>query len=100
MPDFEGANAQVLGVSVDSAASNQAWAASLGGIRFPLLSDFWPHGEMCKHYGVLRDDGFAERAVVLVSPDGQVEYIHVYGLDELPDPQDTMKALRRLPQAK
>lgn len=58
---------------------------------------------MCKHYGVLREDrqeGFAERAVVLVSPDGRVEYIHVYGLEELPDPQDTLKALRSLPARK
>jgi alkyl hydroperoxide reductase subunit AhpC len=41
----------------------KAWADSLGGIHYPLLSDFWPHGEVAQEYGVLRADGNTERAL-------------------------------------
>ncbi|HBX68522.1 MAG TPA: hypothetical protein DEH25_03835, partial [Chloroflexi bacterium] len=41
---FVGLNAQVLGISVDHVPCLQAWAESLGGISYPLMSDFWPHG--------------------------------------------------------
>ncbi len=45
---------QVLGLSVDSAPCLKAWAESLGGISYPLLSDFYPHGRFAELYGVLR----------------------------------------------
>ena len=44
MTKFEEANAQLLGLSVDSMFALKTWAASMGGIRHPLLADFWPHG--------------------------------------------------------
>ena len=50
---FRTADAQVVGVSVDSRFANAAWAAQLGGISFPLLSDFYPHGAVAERYGVL-----------------------------------------------
>ena len=59
MESFTGLNAQVLGISVDHVPCLTAWAESLGGIHYPLLSDFWPHGSVAERYGVLRSaDGF------------------------------------------
>jgi alkyl hydroperoxide reductase subunit AhpC len=89
-------NAQVLGISIDSTHVNKAWAASMGGIQFPLLSDFYPHGEVAKKYGVLRDGGFAERAVFIVDKDGKVRYIDVHDIGQEPDIEQIFEELQKL----
>ena len=53
---FEAANAQVLGISVDSVWSHIAFGDSLGGLGYPLLADFHPHGEVTRRYGLWRPD--------------------------------------------
>jgi glutaredoxin len=63
----------------------QAWAESLGGISYPLLSDFWPHGAVAKRYGVLRDEGDAERAIFIIDRWGMIRYIDIHDIDEQPD---------------
>jgi glutaredoxin len=78
-------DAQVLGVSVDHIPSLKAWAESLGGISYPLLADFWPHGEVAQKYGVLRQDGRSERAIFLIDPEGTIRYIDIHDIDEQPD---------------
>lgn len=83
----------MVGVSVDSVPCNEAWAKSLGGLTYPLASDFWPHGAMLKAYGVLQADGKAERAVLAVGADGTLEYVNVYAADELPEPDEVLAAL-------
>lgn len=75
----------MLGISVDSVPSLTAWADSLGGITYPLLSDFWPHGETAQRYGLLRDDGRSERTVIVVDAGGIVRYIDVHDIDSQPD---------------
>ena len=42
----------MLGISCDSLPAHRAFSSSLGNITYPLLSDFHPHGEMCKAYGL------------------------------------------------
>lgn len=96
LPDFEQHNAQVLGISVDSVPCNTAWADSLGGLDYPLLSDFWPHGETATHYGVLRDEGFTERAVFVIDTNGVVQYVDVHDIQEPPDPKEVLKALDQI----
>jgi glutaredoxin len=76
---------QVLGVSVDSEPCLKAWAESLGGITYPLLSDFYPHGEVAQTFGVLRADGRSERAIFVVDKAGIVRYVDVHDIDEQPD---------------
>ncbi len=94
---FKGADAQVLGVSVDNLPSELAWANSLGGITYPLASDFWPHGEMAQRYGVLMEDrGITQRALVVVDKQGKVAYVDVHKLDEQPDPEVLFDVLRKL----
>jgi glutaredoxin len=93
---FEGYNTQVLGISVDHVPCLKAWAESLGGISFPLLSDFWPHGAVAQRYGVFRDDGRSERALFVVDKGGIVRYVDVHDIDEQPDNEEIFKVLRQL----
>lgn len=95
---FEGYDAQVLGISVDSASSHVAWAKALGGIdSYPLLADFHPKGEVTRAYGVWNDEfGEAERAIFVVDKKGIVRYIDVHDMDEQPDPEAIFEQLRKL----
>ena len=89
-------NTQVLGISVDHVPCLQAWAESLGGINYPLLSDFWPHGEVAKMYGVLRSEGHSERAILVIDKAGIIRYIDIHNIDDRPDNEEVRKVLRQL----
>jgi glutaredoxin len=93
---FEAYNTQVLGISIDHVPCLKAWAESLDGISYPLLSDFWPHGEVAQRYGVLRDDGVAERALFVVDKEGVVRYVDIHDFDEQPDNEEVFRVLREL----
>ena len=72
---FAGYHAQVLGISVDSVPCNTAWAKSLGGLSYDLLSDFHPKGEVAKAYGAYRaNDGISERALFIVDKEGKLAF--------------------------
>jgi len=92
--EFASRGFELLGISVDSIYSHGAWAA-VRGIRFPLLADFQPRGEVARRYRVWReDDGFSERAVVLVDAEGVIRWVHVSPrLRELPDFDELVEAL-------
>jgi glutaredoxin len=88
---------QVLGISIDHVPCLKAWADSLGGINYPLLSDFWPHGVVSNLYGVLRGaEGRSERAVFVIDKQGVIRYIDVHDIDDQPDNEDLFRALERL----
>ncbi len=77
LEEFAKYNAQVLGISVDSIYSHGAWAA-VRGIRFPLLADFHPKGDVARRYSVYRESsGFSERALYVVDGEGIICYAHV-----------------------
>lgn len=93
---FESNDAQVVGISIDSPHCNRAWAASIGGISYPLLSDFYPHGAVAEKYGVLRKEGMAERAVFIIDKAGVVRYIDVHDIREQPDEEQIFEELSKL----
>ena len=94
---FEGYDAQVLGISVDSIPSHIAWAKSLGGITYDLLSDFHPKGEVAKSYGAWREaDGITERALFIVDKEGKVTYIDIHDIGDQPDNEDLFDVLKKL----
>jgi glutaredoxin len=93
-------NAQVLGISVDSVPCLVAWAESLGGITYPLLSDFWPHGRVAQTYGVLRTEGNSERAIFVIDKQGIIRYVDVHDIDLQPDNEELFRVLAQVdPQA-
>ena len=70
--EFENAGVQVLAVSCDSRHAQRVWAEQKG-YQFPVLSDFWPHGEVAKAYGVFNDAlGCANRATFVIDTSGKV----------------------------
>ena len=74
LSEFERRNAQVLGISTDQVFSNEAWAKSMGGLSYPLLSDNWPYGYVATQYGVLRGSGTTERAIFVVDKNNKITY--------------------------
>jgi peroxiredoxin/glutaredoxin len=94
---FAGFNAQVLGISIDHVPCLKAWAQSLGGISYPLLSDFWPHGRVAEKYGVLRHhEGRSERAIFIIDTQGIIRYIDIHDIDEQPDNEVLWAELRQI----
>ena len=75
----------------------QAWAESLGGINYPLVSDFWPHGAVSELYGVLRQvEGHSERAIFVIDKQGYIRYIDIHDIDQQPDNDVLRSVLRSL----
>ncbi|TQM44447.1 peroxiredoxin [Pseudonocardia cypriaca] len=90
---FQNDDVQVLGVSVDHVFALKAWA-NQESYQFPLLSDFWPHGEVAKTYGVFNADrGMAVRGTFLVDRDGIVRFAEVNAPGEPRDQDGWKKAL-------
>ncbi len=67
---FASEEVRTYGISCDPVASLKAFAEQQR-IDVPLLSDFWPHGEVARAYGVfLRERGFANRGTFIVDREG------------------------------
>jgi peroxiredoxin len=97
LSEFERRNAQVLGISTDQVPTGEAWAKSMGGLSYPLLSDHWPHGYVSALYGVLRgDSGISERAIFVVDKQGKVAYVDIHAISEQPPTDKIMAALDKL----
>ena len=76
---------QVLGLSVDSVPCLKAWAKHLGGISYPLLSDFFPHGRVAEMYGILGPEGKARRTIIVIDKQGLIRYLDVRAIPGPPD---------------
>ena len=89
---FKGYDAQVLGISVDSVPCNTAWAKSLGGLSYDLLSDFEPKGEVARKFGAYRQsDGISERALFIVDKEGKIAFKDIHDISDQPDNEDCSK---------
>lgn len=70
--EFEKINAQVLGVSVDSVYSHEAWLKELGDLEYPLLSDITK--QVSYSYNVLlEEEGISLRGAFIIDPDGMLK---------------------------
>jgi peroxiredoxin len=93
---FDELNTVAVGLSVDSFPTKHAWAKELGLKDTRLLCDFWPHGAVAHAMGIFREeDGFSERANILVDEQGRVAFIKVYDIPELPDLEEILALLRK-----
>jgi peroxiredoxin (alkyl hydroperoxide reductase subunit C) len=68
----------------------------MGGVWFPVLSDFWPHGDVASKYGVLRSEGISERALFVIDRKGIIRYIDVHDINERPKMEILMSELDKL----
>ena len=81
---------QVLAVSVcvDSLMNTTAWEREIGPLDSPMCADFWPHGDVSRQYGVLRENepmrGASDRAAYLIDRMGKIVFQQRYALEELP----------------
>ena len=99
--EFEALNAQVLDISVDSITSHIAWRQKdIGPVQVPLCADFYPHAEVTRKFGILREGppvaGISERAAFIVDKTGKIAFAKVYGISRLPDMDELLQALRGL----
>ena len=90
---------EIVGISVDSIMNTTAWEREIGPFDYPLCSDFWPHGEVSRQYGVLRDEGTSERAVFVIDKAGNIKFSRVYSQTQVPEFSDIIEALTRLSSA-
>ncbi len=94
---FETDDVQVLAISTDTAQSLKAWSLAQG-YTFPLLSDFWPHGDVAKTYDVFFDKaGMALRGTFLVDVDGVIQFSEANGPGEPRDQAAWKRAVAALP---
>jgi peroxiredoxin len=73
LDDFRAKGATLYGVSCDATYSQTAFAEKLG-VTIEQLSDFEPKGAVCQAFGVYHEGGFPQRALVIVGPDGVVQW--------------------------
>ena len=98
---FAALGAQVLDISADSILSHIAWQKKdIGTMHFPLCSDFYPHGEVTQKYGILREGppvpGICERAAFIIDKNGILVWAKVYPLDQTPDVEELLGAVREI----
>ncbi len=95
---FEEKNATLIGISVDNIPTLHAWTTQMGKLWFQVASDFWPHGAVAKKYGILRSDGVAERATVIIDKNGIVRFLEVHDINSIPRLESLVKELSKLPE--
>lgn len=89
-------NTVPVGISVDAVPTKEAWAEDLEIENTRLLSDFWPHGEVAKLYGIFSElKGFSKRANVLVDETGVIEFSKKYPISEVPDIEEIIEFLEQ-----
>ena len=93
---FKEHDAQLLGISVDSRWCHGAFANDRR-LRFPLLADFEPKGEVARKYGAYRaQDGTSERALFVIDGKGIVRWAYVSPIDVNPGADGILDALDAL----
>ncbi len=90
-------HSQVLAISCDPVFSKQAWGKTLGGIAYPLVADFWPHGAVAEKYGVFNTKlGRPDRSIFVVDKQGVIRWIKKYESGIMPDNDELLAELRKL----
>ena len=93
---FAALNCVAVGISVDSKPCKKEWAKSLNITNTRLLCDFWPHGKVAMKYGIFRDEnGFSERANIIVDGNQRVVFVKVYPVHSVPDIQEILSFLQQ-----
>ncbi|WP_081236278.1 peroxiredoxin [Streptomyces viridosporus] len=96
LPRFADRDTQLLAVSNDSIHTLRVFGEQ-EGLEYPLLSDFWPHGDVSRAYGVFDEGkGCAVRGTFVIDKEGLVRWTIVNGLPDARDLDEYVKALDTL----
>ena len=97
---FAAADTIVATISVDSIMNTTAWEREIGPFDFILCSDFWPHGDVSRAYGVLREQGPAagtsDRTVLLVDRAGAIQFCRTYEAGDVPALEEVLGTVANL----
>ena len=94
--EFARFDAQLLGISVDGVWCHRAFSANRN-LRFPLLADFEPKGEVARRYGVYRtQDGECERALFVIDEEGIIRWSYVSPIGVNPGAEGILDALESI----
>jgi mycoredoxin-dependent peroxiredoxin len=95
-PEVDRDDVELITVSVDSGFALRTWADA-EHFGFTMLSDFWPHGDVARKYGVFDDTmGVATRGTFIIDKDGVVRWKVVNPIPQARDVADYQKALAAL----
>lgn len=96
LPEFQKHKAQVLGISVDNIWTHLAFAKERN-LKFPLLSDFHPQGEVARKYNAYREeDGVTERAIYVIDKRGNIFWGYISPVGVNPGADGVLEALEKL----
>ena len=96
LSEFHKHHAELLAISVDGAWCHGAYA-SQRKLRFPLLSDFEPKGEVARRYGVYRaHEGTAGRALFVIDAEGIIRWSYLSPSGVNPGADGILEALESL----
>ena len=96
LASFQNDNVELLAISADPMYSQKAFAEK-EGYKFSLLSDFWPHGDTSKKYGVFNEDrGCAIRGTFIIDKEGKLRWSVVNNLGDARNLVDYKEALAKL----
>ncbi len=100
MDKFAKLDAVVLGISVDSVDCHKAWSKTFGGLNFPILSDYYPHGEIAQKYGVLSEYGYAKRGIFIIDKKGIIRYVDIHDIAQVPNNREVLEVLAEIQNEK
>jgi mycoredoxin-dependent peroxiredoxin len=87
---------EVLAISCDPLFSLRAFADA-DGLNFPLLSDYWPHGEVARAYGVFDESrGCAQRSSYVVDQAGLLRWAVHHAMPDRRDLDEHVEQLQAL----
>ncbi len=92
--NFEEKNTVPLGISVDPVPTKKAWSKDMELEKTQILADFWPHGKIAKKYGIFREEnGFSERANILINKKREIEFIKVHDIHKVPNIKEILEKI-------
>ncbi|OBH07131.1 MULTISPECIES: peroxiredoxin [unclassified Mycobacterium] len=96
LPEFENDESVAMAISVGPPPTHKIWSLE-SGFMFPVLSDFWPHGEVSQAYGVFNADaGYPNRGTFVVDRSGIIRFAEMKQPGESRDQRLWREALAAL----
>jgi len=96
LSSFQNDNVELIAISCDAMHTQKAFAEK-EGYKFSLLTDFWPHGEVAKKYGVFNEErGCAIRGTFIIDKSGVLRWSVINSIGDARNLVDYKEALAKL----